>query len=115
MSPRTWDMVHEDMVCRRVSDLKWPAHSPDLNTTEHPWDELKCYMLTRPSHLPLSLDLTKVLVAECAQILTSMFQNLVKSFTRIQMAVIAAKGGGKMWGFLGFISVLWFLQKHVCA
>ena len=41
-----------------VDELNWPAQRPDLNTTEHLWDELEQRLQARPSHPTSVCDLT---------------------------------------------------------
>ena len=75
-----------------MEELDWPAQSPDLNLTEHLWDELECRLRARPN-LPTSApDLTDALVAEWKQVPQQCSNILVESLPRIVEAVIAAKG-----------------------
>ena len=77
-----------------VEEFDWPAHSPKLNPIKHLWDELERRLRARPNHPTSVPDLTNVLVAECKQISTAMFQHLVESLPKRVEAVIAVKGGG---------------------
>ncbi|MCI4392256.1 hypothetical protein PGIGA_G00143960, partial [Pangasianodon gigas] len=47
-----------------VEELECPAQSPDLNPTEHLWDELEHRLNPRPPHPTSVPDLTNALVAE---------------------------------------------------
>lgn len=53
--------------------VEFPAQSPNLNPTDHHWDELECW--PHPTSIP---ELTNV--AEWAQISIAMLLNLVDSF-----------------------------------
>jgi hypothetical protein len=72
-----------------VEELAWPTKSPDLNSIEHLWDELRARP-NRPTSVP---DITNALVAELKQIPATMFQHIVESLPRRLEAVIAAKRG----------------------
>ncbi|MCJ8734651.1 hypothetical protein PDJAM_G00237750 [Pangasius djambal] len=62
-----------------VEELECPAQSPDLNPTEHHWDELEHRLHPRPPHIPTSApDLTNALVVERTQIPTATLQHLVE-------------------------------------
>lgn len=76
-----------------VEELDWPAQSPDLNPTEHLWDELERRLRARPSSPTSVSDLTNALLDEWGKIPTDTLQNLVESLPRRVEAVIAAKGG----------------------
>ncbi|MCJ8748442.1 hypothetical protein PDJAM_G00164910 [Pangasius djambal] len=47
-----------------LEELECPAQSPDLNPTEHLWDELEHRLHPRPPHPTSAPDLTNALVAE---------------------------------------------------
>ena len=71
-----------------VDKLGWPAQSPNLNLTEHLWDELEWILRARPSHPTSVCDLT-----EWSEIPINTLLNLVESLPRRVEAVIATKGG----------------------
>jgi hypothetical protein len=65
--------VREWFMDNKVPEMNWPAQSPDLNPTEHPWDELECRLLSRPQ-CPTSLTaLATALQEEWAAIPPKMF------------------------------------------
>ena len=74
-----------------VEELDWPAHSPDLNSIEHLWDELERRLRARPNRPTSVPGLTNTLVAEWKPISAATFQHLVESLPRRVEAVIAAK------------------------
>ena len=76
-----------------VEELDWPAQSPDLNPTEHLWDELERRLRARPSRPTSVCDLINALLEEWSQIPINTLLNLVESLHRRVEAVIAAKGG----------------------
>ena len=76
-----------------VEELDSPAQSPDLNSIEHLWDELKRRLRARPNHPTSVPNLTNALVAEWKQVLAGMVQHIAESLPRRMEGVIAAKGG----------------------
>jgi hypothetical protein len=81
--------VREWFVDNKVPEMDCPAHSPDLNPTEHLWDELEC---SRPQH-PTSLTaLATALREEWAAIPLKTFRHLVESLPSRVTAVIKTKG-----------------------
>ncbi len=51
-----------------LEELDWPEQSPDLNLTEHLWDELKQGLRARSSYPTSMLDLTNTLLNEWANL-----------------------------------------------
>ncbi|KAL0147879.1 hypothetical protein M9458_056838, partial [Cirrhinus mrigala] len=86
-SIKTW------MTESGVDELDWPAQIPDLNPTEHLWDELEQRLRARPSRPTSVCDLTNALLEEWSKIPINTLLNLVDSLPRRVEAVIAAKGG----------------------
>jgi hypothetical protein len=85
--------VREWFVDNNIPEMDWPAQSPDLNPTEHLWDELEGRLHPRPQH-PTSLTaLATDLQEEWAAVLPEMFRNLVESLPGRVRAVIKPKGG----------------------
>jgi len=75
-----------------VEELDWPAQSPDLNPTEHLWDELEQRLRARPSRPTSVSDLKRrKLLEEWSKIPINTLLNLVESLPRRVEAVIAAK------------------------
>jgi hypothetical protein len=85
--------VREWFVDSNILEMDWPAQSPDLNPTEHLWDELKYQFRSRPQR-PTSIPvLTTALQEEWAAIPPETFRHLVESLPRRVWAVIKAKNG----------------------
>jgi hypothetical protein len=85
--------VRERFVDNNVPEMDWPAQSPDLYPIEHLWDELECWLHSRPQ-CPTSLTaLTTALQEEWAAILLETFRHLVDGLPGRVRAVIKAKGG----------------------
>ena len=76
-----------------VEEFDWHAQSPDLNPTEHLWNELECGLRDRPNRPTSVPGLTNALVAEWKQDPAAMFQHPVESLPRRVEADIEAKGG----------------------
>jgi hypothetical protein len=85
--------VKEWFVDNKVPEMDFPAHSPDLNPTEHLWDELERRLRSRPQR-PTSLTaLATALQEECAAIPPETFRHPVESLPGRVRAVIKAKSG----------------------
>jgi hypothetical protein len=76
-------------VDNKVPEMDCPDQNPDLNPTEHLWDELGRRLRSRPQ---CSTSLT-ALQEEWAAIPPETFRHLVDSLTGRVIAVIKAKGG----------------------
>lgn len=63
---------HEGMDCQKL--IKLPKLSSNLSSTEDDWNQPGSLRHRKPSHLTSGVEL----IAECAQIPTAMFQNLVQ-------------------------------------
>jgi hypothetical protein len=80
-------------VDNKVPEMDCPAQSPDLNPTEHLWDELERRLYSRPQH-PTSLTaLAPAVQEEWAAIAPDTFRHLVESVPGRVRAVIKPKGG----------------------
>jgi hypothetical protein len=85
--------VREWFVDNNVPEMHCPAQSPDLNPTEHLWNELECRLRSRPQR-PTSLTaLATALQEEWAAIPPEMFRHPVESLPIRVRAAIKAKGG----------------------
>lgn len=74
----------------KISVLKWPSYSPDLNPIEHLWEELKRRNRhERPSN---KAELFEMVKKEWEELPTNVLKNLVASMPRRCAAVIAARG-----------------------
>lgn len=76
-----------------VEELDWSAPSPDLNPTEHLWDELVWRPRARISHPTAVLDLTYVYLEERSNIPINTVLSIVENLTRRVETVIPADGG----------------------
>jgi hypothetical protein len=85
--------VREWFVDNKVPEMEWRAQSPDLNPTEHLWDELERLLCSTPQ-CPTSLTaLATALQEEWAAITAESFRYLAESRPSKVRAVIKAKGG----------------------
>jgi hypothetical protein len=85
--------MREWFVDNKVPGMYWPAQSPDLNPTEHLWDELERRLSSRPQR-PTSLPaLATALWEEWADIPPEMFRHIVESLPDRVQVVIKAKDG----------------------
>ncbi|KAK6305299.1 hypothetical protein J4Q44_G00240790 [Coregonus suidteri] len=74
---------------KHLKVLEWPSQSPDLNPIEHLWRELKVRIAQRqPRNLK---DLEKVCMEEWAKIPAAVCANLVKTYRKRMISVIANK------------------------
>ncbi|KAK6329452.1 hypothetical protein J4Q44_G00014300 [Coregonus suidteri] len=76
---------------KHLKVLEWPSQSPDLNPIEHLWRELKVRIAQR-QHRNLK-DLEKVCMEEWAKIPAAVCANLVKTYRKRMISVIANKEG----------------------
>jgi hypothetical protein len=85
--------VREWFVDNKVPEMDCPAQSPDLNQTEHLWDELECQLRYRPQRPTSLIAPATALQEEWAAIPLEAFRQLVESLPGRVIAVIKAKGG----------------------
>ncbi|CAJ0944264.1 unnamed protein product [Ranitomeya imitator] len=70
--------------------LEWPSQSPDLNPIENLWRELKVYVAKRKAKNITALE--EICMEEWANIPTTVYGNLVKTYRKRLTSVIANKG-----------------------
>ncbi|GFW28309.1 transposable element Tcb1 transposase [Trichonephila clavipes] len=76
-----------------VQKLEWPSKSPDLNPTEHLWDELDRRLRSQPNR-PSSLQAHTSAVMDAWKAVPMVtYQKLVESLPKCVQAVIHAKRG----------------------
>ncbi|KAL0830028.1 hypothetical protein ABMA28_003486 [Loxostege sticticalis] len=76
-----------------IRTMDWPALSPDMNTIEHLWDELKRRVRAR-NPAPLTVDeLKAALLQEWDGIRQVTVKKLIRSMKNRMQAVIRARGG----------------------
>src|SRR5262249_34894918 len=73
-----------------LSNLPWPAQSPDLNPIEHLWDELERRVRKRPHSMSNVQCLKEALVEEWRKIPSSVCNKLVESMVNRVKAVMDA-------------------------
>ncbi|KAK6297180.1 hypothetical protein J4Q44_G00317630 [Coregonus suidteri] len=72
---------------KHLKVLEWPSQSPDLNPIENLWREMKvCIVQRQPRNLK---DLEKVCMEEWAKIPAAVCANLVKTYRKRMISVIA--------------------------
>lgn len=81
--------VHKARFIKTWMDERVWVWGPDLNPTEHLWEELKRRLRARPSRPTSVPDLINAFLEEWSKIPI----NLVENLPRRAEAVIAAKGG----------------------
>ena len=69
--------------------LEWPSQSPDLNPIENLWRELKICVAQRQPQSIIALE--AICMEEWAKIPTTVCENLVKSYRKRLISVIAKK------------------------
>ncbi len=70
--------------------LEWPSQSPDLNTIENLWRELKVRVAQRQPQNITALE--EICMEEWAKIPATVCENLVKTYRKCLTSVIANKG-----------------------
>ncbi len=86
----TAKIMKEWLHYNSVTVLEWPSQSPDLNTIEHLWRDLKMAVQQRlPSNLT---ELERICKEEWQRIPKSRCEKLVASFPKRLMAVFNKKG-----------------------
>ena len=78
-------------ICH-ISELQWPARSPDLSPTEHLWDHLGHQVRERHDVNNIH-DLENALQAEWVRIPLQVIRKLICSIRHRCLAVLAANGG----------------------
>jgi hypothetical protein len=77
----------------RISPMKWPSQSPDLNPIEHLWDHLKCKLNSYENPPTGTIELEHRIKHEWNNIDPMICSKLVESMPSRLEAVIKARGG----------------------
>ena len=90
--PHRARIVTDFLRQHNVNRMDWPPYSPDLNPTEHAWDEFGRRL--RSNHAPPTNHayLARMLVAEWQAIPQAFFQRLINNMRRICIECINARG-----------------------
>ncbi|GFV51420.1 transposable element Tc3 transposase [Trichonephila clavipes] len=85
--------VEELLESEDVTQMDWPAYSPDLNPIEHVWNALERRIAPRLRHPENTQQLKQMLIEEWALLPQEMLHQLVLSMRRRYEATIAVRGG----------------------
>jgi hypothetical protein len=88
---KNWVRDHDIKV------LIWPAHSPDINHIEHPWNYIKQRLEEYPNPPKGILELWERVETEWEKIPVDMCQKLIASMPDCIRAVYKAKGAWKKY------------------
>ena len=80
--------------------MDWPSCSPDLNPTEHVWDQLGRAVRQRLNINSTIVDLRRYLLEEWDHLPMANVQRLIHSLRRRCVACIAAAGGTTRYGIV---------------
>ncbi|GFU34360.1 transposable element Tcb2 transposase [Trichonephila clavipes] len=81
--------VEELIESEDISQMDWPAYSPDLNPNDHVWDALRRRIAARLHHPENTQQLKQMLIEEWALLPQEMLHQLVLSMRRRCEATIA--------------------------
>ncbi len=88
--PKHTTKVTKEWLKKHIKVLEWPSQSPDLNSIENLWRELKVRVA---KHQPWNLnDLERICKEKCDKIPPEMWANLVANYKKHLTSVIANKG-----------------------
>ena len=76
-----------------VEVMDWPAQSPDMNPTEHVWDEMSVWIRDMDDPPSSAAELNNAVCLEWAAVWPGRVWTLVESMSRCVRALLAARGG----------------------
>ncbi|GFV25643.1 transposable element Tcb2 transposase [Trichonephila clavipes] len=85
--------VEELLESEDITQLDWPAYSPDLNPIEHVWYAFGRRTAARLHHPENTQQLKQMLIEEWALLPQEMLHQLVLSIRRRCEGAIAGRGG----------------------
>ncbi|GFX68329.1 transposable element Tc1 transposase [Trichonephila clavipes] len=85
--------VEELLESEDITQMDWPAYSPDLNHIEHVWDALRRRIAALLHHPENTQQLKQMLIEAWAFLPQEMLHQLVLSMRRRCEATIAVRGG----------------------
>jgi transposase len=90
-APKVWREEHG------VNKLEWPPQSPDLNSIENLWKQMKDAVQKRSASIKTVDDMKKVLLEVWDEIEKERWNVLIDSMPDRIKAVLKAKGGSTRW------------------
>ena len=91
--PHTAHATVDFLANQNLTVLPWPSKSPDLNPTEHSWDDLDRRVHSRQPAPQTLQELMQALEQEWGRIPQDRIPRLIESMPRRVRAVLQANGG----------------------